>query len=328
MSRRALVTGVGGFTGRRLAERLLADGWDVSGTVHSRPSGIEGVQEHRCDVADWAEVRRVVAESRPDVVFHLAAIVDTVTTPDLSALYRTNTLGTAAVLDAVGKAGDVARVVLASSAFAYGRFDGPGAVVGEDTPLAPVTPYGASKAAAEVIALQWSRQHATDVVVARGFQHTGPGHVGRYALADWARQLAEGADRLEVGDLSPVRDYLDVRDVAGAYVALAESGRAGRAYNVASGIPRSMRDMLDGLVTAFGREVEVAVAPDRLRAVDQPVFVADVERLHEDTGWVPAYGVEETLRDLADFATESARAAGEDDARSAGFTPFERRTRG
>jgi GDP-4-dehydro-6-deoxy-D-mannose reductase len=174
--------------------------------------------------------------------------------------------------------------------------------VSEETRLAPETPYGASKAAAEAIALQWWRQTGIDLVIARPFQYTGPGHVGPYALADWARQLAGGAPSLEVGNLGVVRDYLDVRDVTAAYVELARSGRPGEAYNVASGIPRPMSEMLDALVAAFGREVVVSPAPKRYRASDQPVFVADITKLTVDTGWAPSFTMPETLRDLASFA--------------------------
>lgn len=300
MRQRAFVTGVSGFTGRHLAQRLLDEGWSVTGTVRSRTSGLPGVDERRVQADDWAGMSDLVADARPDVVFHLAAIVDTVTTPDLGALYRTNTIGTAALLDAVRRAGTATRVVVASSAFAYGRVTHEADRVPESAPLAPVTPYGASKAAAEAIAFQWWRQTGIDLVVARGFQHTGPGHVGAYALADWAQQLAQGAETLEVGNLDVVRDYLDVRDVAAAYVALGASGRAGEAYNVGSGVPRTMGDMLRALMAAFGREIDVRPAPGRYRTSDQPVFVADVSKLASDTRWAPVFTVEQTMRDLAE----------------------------
>lgn len=299
MSRRALITGVSGFTGRHLARRLVAEGCAVTGTVRSRLSGVQGVDERHVDVADWDGLRELVLETRPDVVFHLAAVVDTVTTPDLAALYQTNTVGTAALLEAVLRSESSPRVLIASSAFAYGRVSGPADCISESTPLAPVTPYGASKAAAEAIALQWWRQTGIDLVVARGFQHTGPEHVGAYALADWARQLANGVPTLEVGNLDVVRDYLDVRDVASAYAALAEGGRPGEIYNVGSGIGRSMRQMLDALLQAFGREVEVRSSTHRFRTSDQPVFVADVEKLRNELGWAPGYSMDQTLADLA-----------------------------
>ncbi len=300
-SRRALVTGVSGFAGRHLARRLLAQGWQVAGTVHHRASGIDGVTEHRVEIDDSSALQALIAVERPTHVFHLAAIVDTVTTPDVMALYRTNTLGTAAVLQATAEVGGVERVLVASSAFAYGRPPSDGRPVREDDALVPLTPYGSSKVAAEAIARQWSRASGTDVVVTRAFQHTGPGHVGAYALSDWAMQLASGATELHVGNLDVTRDYLDVRDVADAYAAVMERGRPGATYNVASGVPVTMRALLERLVEAFGGHARIDVDPARLRAVDVPVFVADVTRLHEDTGWQPSRQLGQTMDDLAAF---------------------------
>lgn len=297
---RALITGVSGFAGRHLARRLVAAGWEVAGTVRARSSDVRGVVEHRLEIDDGAAVAAAVRATAPDVVYHLAAVVDTVTTPDVLALYRTNTLGTVAVLEAVAGVATVRRVLVASSAFAYGRTPPELQPVPESAPLTPLTAYGASKAATEAIAEQWSRATGTDVVITRAFQHTGAGHVGAYALADWASQLASGAEEIRVGNLDVVRDYLDVRDVVAAYQHLMDEAPAGT-YNVASGVPVTMAKLLDGLIAAFGGGVRVVIDPARLRAVDQPVFYADVSRLLGATTWRREYPLEATLQALADF---------------------------
>jgi len=296
---RAFITGVSGFAGRHLARRLLAGGWEVSGITRDAPCDVPGVIEHRLEIDDGAAVAAAMGSARPDVVYHLAAVVDTVTTPDVLELHRTNILGTAAVLEAAAAVG-ATRVLVASSAFAYGRTSAELQPVPEDAPLVPLTPYGSSKVAAEVLALQWSRATGIDVIVTRSFQHTGPGHVGAYALPEWAGQLASGTGEIRVGNLEVVRDYLDVRDTVAAYQALVEEAPAG-VYNVGSGVPRSMRELLDGLIAAFGSDARVVVDPSRFRPVDQPVFVADVTRLRTATAWAPQLSIEETLRDLAAF---------------------------
>jgi GDP-4-dehydro-6-deoxy-D-mannose reductase len=211
---------------------------------------------------------------------------------------RVNALGTSAVLEAVRDCAAVDRVLVASSSFAYGRTEAADQPVSESTPLRPVTPYGASKAAAEDIALAWQRETGRDVVVTRAFQHTGPGHVGRYALSDWASQLVGRPASISVGNLDVVRDYLDVRDVARAYLEVAARANPGDVVNVGSGEERTMRLMLEGLVDAFGADTRIVVDPARLRAVDQPVFVADNEKLR-GLGWRPRYTIGETLSDLA-----------------------------
>jgi GDP-4-dehydro-6-deoxy-D-mannose reductase len=306
MSRRALVTGAGGFAGRQLVRQLVEDGWEVAGTIRSRSSDVEGAIEHRVDITDQDALTSLLREFEPEVVFHLVAIVDTVTTPDVIRLYETNTLGTVAILEAMRAAGSGARFLYTSTSFVYGASSDDEQPVREDHPLRPLTPYGASKAAGETVAQQFARQTGAEVVIARAFQHTGPDHVGAYAMADWAHQLAEieagaGSGVINCGNIEVERDYLDVRDVASAYRALAVDGKAGEVYNVSSDVPRTMRSLLEGLIAAFDVEVEIEVAPDRFRSVDQQVFYGDSAKARTETGWMPSYEIERTLADLADF---------------------------
>ncbi|MBI5309962.1 MAG: GDP-mannose 4,6-dehydratase [Actinobacteria bacterium] len=308
MSGRAFVTGVSGFAGRQLASQLVEAGWEVAGTVGARTSGVNPVTEHSVQIDDCDTLTRLISGFEPDVVFHLAAIVDTVQTPSVLELHRVNTLGTVAVTEALAAAAPAARLVYASSAFAYGHVDENSWAIPESTPLRPVTPYGASKAAGESLVHQFSRLHGAEVVVTRAFQHTGPGHTGAYALADWARQLAAleraGGGEIAVGELSVARDYLDVRDVASAYLAVAERGAPGATYNVCSGEPVTMRELLEGLIAQFDADVEIVTDESRLRKVDQPVFAGDPAALKRDTGWRREYALDQTLAALAAFWRE------------------------
>jgi GDP-4-dehydro-6-deoxy-D-mannose reductase len=305
-SRRALVTGASGFAGRQLVRQLAEDGWEVAGTVRTRSAEVTGVREHRVDIADQGALTALVRDFDPELVCHLVAIVDTVTTPDVVRLYATNTVGTVAVLEAMREADSGARFLYTSTSFVYGSSSPEEQPVREDHPLKPQTPYGASKAAGETVTQQHARQTGREIVIARAFQHTGPGHVGAYAMADWARQLAEiesgpGTGVIRCGNIEVERDYLDVRDVAAAYRAVATGGRPGEIYNVSSDVPRSMRSLLEGLIGAFDVEVEVEIDPDRFRSVDQQVFYGDSTKARTETGWKPGYDMEETLVDLADF---------------------------
>lgn len=305
MAKRALITGVSSFAGRKLASQLIADGWDVAGTVHSRVSGVDGVAEHKLDVCDESAIDDLVAAFGPDVVFHLAAIVDTVDTPSVVELHRVNVLGTAAVLEAVKRASSTPRLVFTSSAFVYGRIDDGAVPIEETAPLRPLTPYGSGKVAAEAIVGQYARTGG-DAIIARAFQHSGDGHTGAYALSDWAEQLArieagEREPQMRVGNLDVERDYLDVTDVAAAYAAIGERGEAGAIYNVCSGEPVSMRALLDGLIAAFGVEVTVETDQSRLRAGDQTQFFGSPARLEQDTGWRRSRSTAEMLAALAAY---------------------------
>ncbi len=296
---RALVTGASGFAGRHLCRLLLSEGWAVAGTVYSRSARLKGLLEHRVGLDDMNGLEALVREFNPEVVYHLAAIVDTVTTPDNMLLYRTNVLGTAGLLRTLGASSATRRVLLASSSFAYGRTALQCQPVKESTPLNPVTPYGASKAAAEAIALAWGRETWIDVVVTRAFQHTGPGHVGAYAVPDWASQLAAGERTLRVRNIDVQRDYLDVRDVATAYRDVMYHGHAGEVYNVASGVPLTMRSLLEGLLMAFDSDATVEVDESRLRPNDPTAFYGDVTRILQHTDWRPTLSLTQTLLDLA-----------------------------
>ncbi|MGB0871968.1 MAG: NAD-dependent epimerase/dehydratase family protein [Solirubrobacterales bacterium] len=301
----AFVTGASSFAGRELCRQLVDAGWRVHGTVNRRNADVEGVVAERVDIADRDRLVELIDGARPDVVFHLAAIVDTVETPSTIELYRVNTLGTAAVTDAISTAAPSARLVFTSSAFVYGRTSEDEQPISESLALRPVTPYGASKVAAEAIVGQFARAGG-DGVVSRAFQHSGRGHVGAYALSDWARQVAEIAaglsdPRVSVGNLEVERDYLDVRDVASAYIALAEKGTSGEVYNVASGRPVTMRALLDGLIEQFAIDVAVEPDPARMRKVDQQTFVARIEKLESETGWNAEFSTEEMLASLANY---------------------------
>jgi GDP-4-dehydro-6-deoxy-D-mannose reductase len=203
-----------------------------------------------------------------------------------------------------------ARLLFTSSSFAYGRTAADAQPVREGHPLGPVTPYGVGKAESEAIVARFRDEAGADTVVTRAFQHSGPGHTGEYALADWARQLvaierAGGGGAIATGNLEVARDYLDVRDVAAAYIAAAERGHPGETYNVCSGEPVTMRELLSGLIDAFGLDVRIETDPTRVRAIDQPVFVGDPSKLRADTGWTPQYSRTEMLAALAASARAS-----------------------
>jgi GDP-4-dehydro-6-deoxy-D-mannose reductase len=220
---------------------------------------------------------------------------------------RVNVLGTVAVLEAVRAHAPGARVVVASSAEVYGAVRAAGSAVPETAPLAPVSPYGASKVAAETAALQFHRAHGLDVVVARAFNAVGPGQSTDFALPGFAAQLAAiargaGPPVLRVGNLDAERDLTDVRDVARAYALLVERGEPGSVYNVCSGGAVSIRAALDALIRASGLEVRVEVDPMRLRPADAPRLVGDPAKLAAATGWRPEVPLERTLADLLDAA--------------------------
>ncbi len=287
----SLVTGVGGFVGPHLRAHLQAEGDDVHGV-----DGREGPD--LCDRDGWMAL---LDEVRPEVVYHLAGWSDvgaSWSAPDQAL--RVNAEGTRNVLDASAAAG-VRRVVVVSSAEVYPRTDD-GVPKTEELPVRPSTPYGVSKVAAEVAALQVHDTGELEAVVARPFNHIGPGQSDRFAVAAFAARVVAaeraGGGVVRHGDLSARRDLTDVRDVVRAYRTLAHDAPAGRAYNICRGEAVAMADILHWLVAHAESEVTAEVDPDLLRPVEIPVVVGDHARLRDATGWHPSIALERSLADV------------------------------
>jgi GDP-4-dehydro-6-deoxy-D-mannose reductase len=281
---RALVTGAGGFVGGHLRAEL-GDAF----------APFEG------DVLDAGTLREAVRGT--DAVVHLAAESSVAASwQDVFGAWRVNVDGTVNVLTAVAAESPGARVLFASTCEVYGnaaRIPTP-----EDERLAPVSPYGASKAAAELACAA----SGLDVVVARAANHEGPGRDDRFAVGSWTRQIArleaEGGGTLLVGDLSAERDILDVRDVCRAYRLLLNRSVPAGTYNVSSGRTVTMAEVVDLLVGLARVSVRVERDESRVRPAEIPRLAADSSRLRAATGWSPEIPLEQTLADTLVAARE------------------------
>lgn len=297
--KKLLVTGLTGFVGSVLRA------WVEAGRG---PAGLQlcGPDES-LDLRDGPAVARMVASLAPDAVLHLAAqshvgqsLADPATTLQI------NVVGTANLLKALTDHGFAGRMLYVSSADVYGIVAEDRLPVAETHPPAPLSPYGASKVAAEVLCLQWARTHGLQVLIARPFNHTGPGQRPEFAPPGFARDavaIARGLRPpvLPVGDLQVTRDFLDVRDVIDAYLRLLESGTAGEIYNICSGREVLLADMLDRLLALAGVQPRLERDPARLRPAEQRRMCGDHGKLTAATGWQPRHPLDETLAQLIDY---------------------------
>ena len=297
---RALVTGGHGFVGRYLRAALERRGDDV--VVADRV----GDDALPLDLGDSENLRAIVEHVRPDAIFHLAAqafVPDAIADP--LATFDVNARGTALFIDAIRSVRDRGaidpRIVVVSSADVYGVRPPDEYPLRETHEPRPANPYAASKVAAEAFALAAYRTYGLDVIVTRAFNHVGPGQSDRFVVASFAKQLARiarGAEAvIHVGNLTARRDFLDVRDVVAAYLALADRAPAGEVYNVASGRPIAIQEMLRLLIEAAHLPVEVREDPERFRPADVPVAYGDTTKTREATGWEPSIPLGVTVRE-------------------------------
>ncbi len=290
---KALITGASGFVGRHLRTHLVERGDDVVGV------------DRECDVTDDASVRDVLRDTLPDAVYHLAALTHVGDSWSQHVEFtRVNVLGTRNVLERAREVVPDAVVVVISSANVYGVVRPDDLPLVETFPLAPSDPYASSKVGAELVALDAVRERGSRVVIARPFNHIGPGQSDTFVAPAIVNRLLEtlesGADEIVVGDLTVRRDFCDVRDVVRAYRLLVERGESGEVYNVASGRDVSLHDIAMQLVADIAPHVRLVRDKGLLRPTEIQVLRGSYEKLRARTGWGPTIPLSQSLRDVVD----------------------------
>jgi len=303
-----LITGGEGFVGGHLTRLLVAEGHHVTATALD-PSATgqpletapgHAVDWRQLDVLDRRQVDETIAATRPDIIFHLAGFSSGAKARERSAqALRANAEGTLNVSEGAAVEARAARLIVTGSADVYGD---PGLdPVDEGTDVRPITPYGLSKAAQELVAHSVGDAQGTDVLVARMFPLVGPGQDGAFVIPSFCRQALRIVHRqedpaLRVGTLDVVRDFTDVRDGARALAMLGtlDTPRH-RTYNVCSGTGRSIRSLLNWIIETAGIDPEIVVDPARVRAKDPLRIVGSSARLCAETGWQPGLDVRDAV---------------------------------
>jgi GDP-4-dehydro-6-deoxy-D-mannose reductase len=269
---------------------------------------------HESELLDSVQLRAMLDEHQPDWVVHLAAQSHVPQSwSDPARTLQVNVCGTANLLNALSESGFRGRLLYVSSSDVYGSVQQADLPVTERAPPAPLNPYASSKVAAEVLCRQWAGSRKLDVVIARPFNHTGPGQRTDFALPGFAREIAaikrgRQAPQVLAGDLDVTRDFLDVRDVVNAYLALLARGRSGETYNVCSGSEVHLGDALRRLAEMAGVQAAITVDPARFRPSEQRRMRGSHAKITAETGWVPAIPLDETLQQLLDHWTRDSDA--------------------
>ena len=308
-----LITGVSGFVGRHLSARLLQSGFAVAGFDRTGDSysvleeflgkdRAAQVTKLQCDLGDSETVAALFAQHRFDAIVHLAGIsFPPIGWKDPTMVLEANTRNAVGLLQSARQAGWRGRFLFVSSSDVYGRVSEADQPITEETKVQPDNPYGASKAAAELF-VKCLSMDGIEAIIARPFNHIGPGQAPDFVLPSFLNRIrqcqAEGRSSIETGDLSSARDFTDVRDVVAAYEMLLSKGTPGAVYNICSGQPITIRQLLETALSVTGASLSFQTNEALLRPDGTTIRYGSCARLRT-LGWSPVFGLEETVRDTA-----------------------------
>lgn len=309
-----LITGVAGFAGGFLAEHLLyKKDFNVTGAYLSdnqlkfTSSIKDKIELKKLDLLDTEATSDLIKSSKPDYVFHLAAITSpSESFKNPSGIISNNITAQVNLLEAIRAANIDAKILAISSADIYGLVDLKDLPIDENTPLMPVSPYAVSKLAQDFLGLQYFLSYGLKIVRVRPFNHTGPRQSDRFVVSSFAKQIAETekgvkAKTIHVGNLSVKRDFTDVRDMMAEYLLALEKGELGDVYNIGSGVSYKISEILDILLSLSTEKINIEVDRTLLRPKDEPELRCDRSKFTARTGWEPKIKIEQTLKDTLDY---------------------------
>lgn len=274
---KVMVSGLKGFTGRYFYDEMISAGHEVIGL--------------NADLVDVDNVEKQIIEAQPEAFVHFAAIA-LVSHHNIKQMYDVNVWGARNVLAALHKSGAPLRVVvLASSANIYGNTSG---AINELAPPAPVNDYAVTKLSMEYMAKTWLDK--LPIIIARPFNYTGVGQSASFLIPKIVDHFSRKASVIELGNIDVARDFGDVRDVALAYRLILEKGVVGETYNIATGVPSSLSDVLDICSTITGHQIKVQINPEFVRKNEIKVLVGDSSKLAAMAGFYRRYDLQQTLQ--------------------------------
>jgi len=316
--KRALITGITGFAGSHLAEYLLGQGYTIYGTIRSRlrspTENIEGFADRitllECDIRDAGNVMDALCDAGPEEIYHLAAQSFVPTSwHSPSETLTTNIIGELNLLEAICAVAPEARVQIAGSSEEYGQVYECDMPIMEACPLHPLSPYGVSKVAQDLLGYQYHKSYGLKIVRTRAFNHTGPRRGACFVTSNFCRQVAlieKGKQEpiIRVGNLDAVRDFTDVRDMVRAYHLAVTKGESGEVYNICSEQGRTIEAVLNIILAFTETRPSIQEDPTRMRPSDVAYLVGDCTKFKQATGWEPEIGFAQTIRDLLDYWRE------------------------
>lgn len=306
-----LITGITGFAGSHLAEYCLKMGAEVHGTIRwrSKRDSISHIEKnlilHNCDLGDPSNVSNLLKNDF-DWIFHLAAQSHVPTSWDApTETMRNNILCQVNIFqEMVNICATNTKIMIAGSSEEYGLVHPNEIPINENNPLRPLSPYGVSKVAQDLLGQQYFHSYGLKIFISRAFNHSGPRRPDYFVCGKIAKQAAEirtgKREGFELGDTSSVRDFTDVRDMVRAYWMMLDSGNieAGTPYNISSGWGIKIDDLVEMASRIIGIKGHIMRDPDHLRPSDVPILIGDSTKFREATGWEPEIHIQNTMKDM------------------------------
>ena len=317
---KALITGVNGFAGSYLAEALLKANCLVTGLVQpgTSLSNISTIKDRlslfEVDLLDQDDLNKIISNISVDVVFHLAGASSVKESFEQPGKYfAINVIGSLNLLASLRKSLPKSRIILVASGEVYGESLDSKKKIDENAPLLPKSPYGASKAAMDMLGRIYHKSTGQEIIIARPFNHIGPRQTDVFFVPAVARQIAEIVNKrkpavIDLGDIEVYRDFTDVRDMVKAYIALAQKGSPGKAYNICSGKRYLLRDIVNELIKLSKTRIEIKIDPARLRKSDIKDIKVDNSLIIKETGWKPTIKIDDSLTDIFKYWLEKTKA--------------------
>lgn len=313
--KRVLITGITGMAGSHLADFLLANEPDVEiiGTKRYRSprqniAHLEKTIELiDCDLMDPSAARRLIVATKPDYIFHLAALSYVPDSWKSPQTYLTNnSCMQLNLFESIREAGIDPVIQVALSSEQYGNVAEADLPLTEESPIRPISPYAVSKVTQDMMAYQYYHSYGLKVIRTRTFNHEGPRRGEMFVTSNFAKQIVEieagkKPPVIFVGNLESCRDWSDVRDIVKAYWLGVNHCTPGDVYVISSGTLRTVRSMLEELLSYSTVKVEIVVDPDRLRPSDVVLLQGDSSKFRKQTGWAPTYTFEQTMSDLLEY---------------------------
>jgi GDP-4-dehydro-6-deoxy-D-mannose reductase len=312
--RRILITGGTGFAGPHLIRCLKPSGAKLIVVSSRSPLTQEaGVDYCKADIRNGDDIAAVARAANPDQIYHLAGISSVAASwNDPRRTFDVNVIGSCNVLEAAMRLPSPPRILNVSTAQVYSPSD---SALTETSAILPDNPYAATKAMAELLMVQYQKSVSGGIITARAFNHTGPGQLPTFVLPSFAKQLAEieaglRPPLLKVGNVNVVRDFTDVRDVVVAYCEILDQGTIGEVYNVCSGRPVLLADVVKEFQKNCRVPVRVEVDEVRFRRGEVLQMAGDPAKINRATGWRPQISLEDTIRDLLAYWRASVKGEG------------------